>query len=52
MPDEPLIRLFWRVLDQIDYWLMQPRLWMADVLCGSELETNAEERRQYDQERI
>jgi len=24
---------------------------MADVLCGSELETNAEQRRQYDQER-
>jgi len=27
-------RLFWRVLDALDYWLMQARLWLADAVCG------------------
>jgi hypothetical protein len=28
-------RLFLRVLDALDYWLMQARLWLADAVCGS-----------------
>jgi hypothetical protein len=29
-----LARLFWRVLDALDYRLMQARLWLADAVCG------------------
>ena len=29
-----LARLFWLVLDALDYWLMQARLWLADAVCG------------------
>ena len=27
-----LVRLFWRVLDRVDYWLTQARLWTVDAL--------------------
>ena len=26
--------LFWRILDALDYWLTQARLWVVDVVCG------------------
>ena len=52
MADEPLALLLWRVLDRIDSWLIQAGLWVADVLCGAETETDPEQWRQYDQERI
>jgi hypothetical protein len=29
-----LARLFWRLLDDLDYWLTQVRLWLADAVCG------------------
>jgi hypothetical protein len=29
-----LARLFWRFLDALDYWLMQTRLCIVDVVCG------------------
>ena len=29
-----LARLFWRVFDDLDYWLTQARLWLADAVCG------------------
>jgi hypothetical protein len=29
-------QLFWRVLDALDYWLMQARLWVADEVCDPE----------------
>jgi hypothetical protein len=30
-----LARLFWRVFDDLDYWLLtQSRLWLADAVCG------------------
>jgi hypothetical protein len=25
---------FWRILDALDYWLTQARLWVVDVVCG------------------
>jgi hypothetical protein len=34
MADGRLARLFWRVLDGLDYWLTQARLWLADTVCG------------------
>jgi len=34
MDDALLPRLFWRVLDRLDYWLTQARLWLADEVCG------------------
>jgi hypothetical protein len=27
-----LMRLLWRVLDALDYWLTQARLWIVDAL--------------------
>ena len=29
-----LARLFWRVFDDLHYWLTQARLWLADAVCG------------------
>jgi hypothetical protein len=34
MADRPLVRFFWRVLDRLDYWIMQARLWTVDAVCG------------------
>jgi hypothetical protein len=36
------VRLFWPALDAFDYWLTQAR-WLADVLCGPEPETDADQ---------
>jgi hypothetical protein len=36
MTDGPLVRLFWRALDRLDYWLTQARLWLVDAVCDSE----------------
>jgi hypothetical protein len=36
MADRQLAALFWRVLDRLDYWLTQARLWVADMVCGPE----------------
>ena len=45
-------RLFWRVVDQLDYLLTLARLRILDALPGPELETPADRRRQRDHERI
>jgi hypothetical protein len=29
---------FWRVLDALDFWLTQARLWLADAVCGPRLD--------------
>ena len=29
-----LARLFWRALDEVDYWICCVRLRILDVLCG------------------
>jgi hypothetical protein len=36
MTDGPLVRLFWRALDRLDYWLTQARLWLAGLPGVSE----------------
>lgn len=35
MADGPGPQLFWRVLDALDFWLTQARLWVVDVVCGA-----------------
>jgi hypothetical protein len=37
MADRPLVRFFWRVLDSVDYWPTQARLWLAHAVCGPRL---------------
>ncbi|MBV9375679.1 MAG: hypothetical protein JO320_11580 [Alphaproteobacteria bacterium] len=32
--DSEVVRCFWRVLDRLDYWTAQARLWTANILCG------------------
>jgi hypothetical protein len=39
MVDGPLVHCFWRVLDRLDYWLTQTRLWVVYVANGTEPET-------------
>jgi hypothetical protein len=34
MADGPLARFFWRILDGLDYWIMQAKLWVVDMVCG------------------
>jgi hypothetical protein len=36
MADRPLVRCFWRVLDALDYWHPQARLWVANAVCDRE----------------
>ena len=40
-----LARIFWRVLDALDYRVMQARLWLIDALYGPEPETGADRQR-------
>jgi hypothetical protein len=32
MADTDLRQLFWLAFDRLDYWLIQARLWLADVV--------------------
>ena len=34
MADGPGPQLFWRVLDALDFWLTQARLWVADAVAA------------------
>jgi hypothetical protein len=43
MADGSLGRIFWRVLDVLDYWLTLTRLRILDALCGTELQTPGDE---------
>jgi hypothetical protein len=36
LADELLARLFWRVVDALDYWLTQAQLWLADAVSEPE----------------
>jgi hypothetical protein len=45
-----LERFVWRVLDRLDYWLTQARLWLADAVCGPEPETAADRQRRWDRD--
>lgn len=45
-------RLFWRVVDELDYWLMLSGLRIVDAVCGPEPETPADRLRNRDRERL
>ena len=51
MVDGPQVRFFWREFDALDYWLTQARLGIVDAVCGPELPTVADEKREADRER-
>ena len=48
MVDGPQVRFFWREFDALDYWLPQARLGIVDAVCGPELPTVADEKREAD----
>jgi hypothetical protein len=50
MADGALAQRLWRVLDAVDYRVMQARLWRVDALYGPEPETGADRRRGCDRE--
>jgi hypothetical protein len=52
MADGPLRRLFWRVVDELDYLLTLARLRNLDALAGPEPRTPADQQRARDWERI
>ena len=41
MTDAPLRRIFWRIVDALDYLLMLARLRILDALAGPEPESRA-----------
>jgi hypothetical protein len=43
-------RLFWRVLDRFEYWVMHTRLRIVDAVCGPEPETEADQQRRRDRD--
>ena len=52
MTDSPLQRLFWRVLDALDYLLTLVRLRIVEAVAGPEPETPADQRRKCDREQL
>jgi hypothetical protein len=52
MADGPLQRLWWRVIDNLDYALTLARLRILDALAGPEPETPEDRQREDDQEQI
>lgn len=44
MDNGSLARLYWRVLDALDYCLTQARLWAAHVMYGPEPVTAVDQR--------
>jgi hypothetical protein len=52
MTKGPLLGLFWRVADHLDYLLTLARLRILDALAGPEPETAADQQRARDRERI
>jgi hypothetical protein len=48
MADGQMARLFWRVVDELDYRVMQARFWLRDVLCGPESGLMPDEWRKFD----
>jgi hypothetical protein len=39
LTDGLLARLFWRIVDGLDYWLTQAVLWSVEAVCRPEPET-------------
>jgi hypothetical protein len=52
MADNPLQRLFWWVVDALDYLLTLVSLRILDALAGPEPETPADRRRERDREQL
>ena len=52
MTDGPLRRLFWWVVDALDYLLTLARLRILDAVAGPEPETPADQQRKRDRERL
>ena len=52
MSDSPLQRLFWRVVDAVDYLLTLVGLRILGALAGPEPETPADLRRGWDREQL
>jgi len=52
MLDTRLGRVFWSIVDGLDYWLTLTKLRILDALAGSELETPADLQRRHDRTRI
>jgi hypothetical protein len=52
MGDRPLHRLFWRVVDYLDYLVTLARLRILDALAGPLPETPADQQRKRDREQI
>jgi hypothetical protein len=52
MADGTLRRLFWRVADQLDYFVTLAWLRILDALAGPLPETQADRQRQRDRERM
>ena len=46
------MRVFWSIVDRLDYWLTLTKLRILDALAGSELETPADLQRRHDRTRI
>jgi hypothetical protein len=40
LTDRRLARLYWRLLDTLDYWVTQAQLWLADAVCRPKPETD------------
>jgi len=47
---QALSRIFWRVLEALDYWVMQVRLSAVDAVYGPEPETEGDRQRGCDQD--
>ena len=52
MSDSPVRRLYWRVVDTLDYLLTLTTLRILDVFAGPEPETPADEQRKRDREQL
>jgi hypothetical protein len=48
----PLARLFWEMLDRIDYAVALARCWVVDVICGPEPPTPADQKGEAGHEKL
>jgi hypothetical protein len=52
MPEAQLMRLFWEALDRLAYVVTDARLWLFELIHGSEPLTSADETRESNRERL
>jgi hypothetical protein len=43
LTDRRLARLYWRLLDTLDYWVTQAQLSLADAVCDPKPEIDADQ---------